>query len=351
MNITIKPYSQEYAKQCADLEQHLWKEDEKGREIRFEWAYTNCPVHEKPLCVIAVNEEDEVLGFRGYFLNKYRIGNEEFLVAQLSDTVVSVKARRQGIFQKMTDFSLDYLKDNGASLIINLSPSWPPYHGYKKISFEDLGQFHSKYKFGFCSLFNAKLLKKSRANWNERGETKMSKKGLTLHVLQNVDDPIVSQANNLLSTTRIHSSLAFDILKWRTVRPDKHYVYVYALDDSGKLHGFVMFKTGDYFNYDLGLYLSDETDTFIQLFRLFKMEYKPATVAAWNFALDDNSHKLLRKVGMISIPFINKIRKNPPALVRTLQTYEDGSLNWNIGGVDIRKVENWTINKFDLDSF
>ena len=54
MNITIKPYSQEYAKQCADLEQHLWKEDEKGRESRFDWAYTNCPVHEKPLCVIVV---------------------------------------------------------------------------------------------------------------------------------------------------------------------------------------------------------------------------------------------------------------------------------------------------------
>ena len=159
MGITIKPYSQEYAKQCADLEQYLWKEDEQGREIRFDWAYTNCPVHEKPLCVIAVDENDEVMGFRGYFMNKYVIGNTETLVAQLSDTVVSDKARRQGIFQKMTNFSLQYLKDNGVSSIINLSPSWPPYHGYKKISFEDLSQFHSKYKFGICNLINQKLLK------------------------------------------------------------------------------------------------------------------------------------------------------------------------------------------------
>ena len=54
---------------------------------------------------------------------------------------------------------------------------------------------------------------------------------------------------------------------------------------------------------------------------------------------------------MYSIPFINKIRKNPPALIRALQENEDGSLNWIINGVDIRNIENWTISKIDLDSF
>ena len=351
MQVNIKPYSSEYAKKCADLEQYLWKEDKRGREIRFDWAYTNCPVHEKPLCVIAVDENDEVLGFRGYFLNKYVIGNKETLVAQLSDTVVSDKARRQGIFQKMTNFSLQYLKDNSVSSILNLSPSWPPYHGYKKIGFEDLYQFHSKYKFGICNLINQKLLKKNRISWSERGEVCRSIKGLTLYVSQHVDDSVISLVNSLSSTKKIHSSLVLNILKWRTMRPGKHYVYAYALDDLGKLHSFIMFRTTDYFNYDLGLYLSDETDTFVQLFHLFKKEYKPAAVAAWDFALDEKCRNLLDRVGMVSIPFINKIRKNPPALIRTLQTDQDGNLDWIIGGMDIRKVENWTINKLDLDSF
>ena len=351
MNITIKPYSQEYAKQCADLEQHLWKEDEKGREVRFDWAYTHCPVHEKPLCVIAVNENDEVMGFRGYFLNKYRIGNEEFLVAQLSDTVVSNKARRQGIFQKMTDFSLDYLKDNGASLIINLSPSWPPYYGYKKISFEDLSQFHSKYKFGFGSILTQKLLGKDRCDWKKRKEAQISIGGMSYHITSSIDQSVIAQVEQLIRAPKIHSSLSPDILQWRTSRPGKDYLYAYTMDASEKLHSFMMLSTADYYNYNMGLFLSDHAETFKQLFRFFRKEYKPATVAAWDFALDETGRKLLNKIGMVSIPFINKIRKNPPALVRTLQTNEDGSLNWNIGGVDIRKVENWTINKFDLDSF
>ena len=339
MNITIKPYSQDYDKQCADLEQYLWKEDEKGREIRFDWAYTHCPVHEKPLCVIAVNEDEEVVGF-----------NEEFLVAQLSDTVVSDKARRQGIFQKMTNFSLDYLKDSGVSLIINLSPSWPPYYGYKKISFEDLSQFHSKYKFGFGSILSEKSFRKKRS-WKERKETVVSMKGITYHIASSIDQSVIAQVEQLVSTSHIHSSLSIDILKWRTSRPGKDYLYAYTMDASDKLYSFMILSTVDYYNYNLGLFLSDHPETFKLLFRLFRKEYKPSTIAAWDFAMDDSSRKLLNKVGMVSIPFINKIRKNPPALVRTLQTNEDGSLNWNIGGVDIRKVENWTINKFDLDSF
>lgn len=351
MNVTIKPFSHEYAKQCADLEQHLWKEDKQGREMRFDWAYINCPVYEKPLCVIAVDENDEVMGFRGYFLNKFVVNGTDTFVAQICDTVVSPKARRQGIFQKMTNYSLPYLADNGVKMILDLGPSWPPYHGYKKIGFEDLGQFHSKYKFGICNIINEKLLKRNRAEWSERGKVYRSIKGLALHISQSIDDIVISQVKDLSSTARIHSSLVFDMLKWRTLRPDKHYLYAYALDDSGKLHGFAMFRTADYFNYDLGLFLSDETDSFVQLFRLFKKEYKPAAVAAWDFALDEESRVILKKVGMFSIPFINKIRKNPPAIIRTLQTGQDGNLDWNIGGKDIRKIENWTINKFDLDSF
>ena len=112
-----------------------------------------------------------------------------------------------------------------------------------------------------------------------------------------------------------------------------------------------MFKTKDYYKYDLGLYLSASADTFVHLYRLFTRQYKPAIVAAWDFALDDESRSLLKKVGMVSIPFINKIRKNPPSLIRTLQTDQNGNLDWIIEGRDIRNAENWSIYKIDLDSF
>ena len=351
MEITIKPFSAEYAEQCADLEQYLWKEDKINREIRFKWTYLDCPNFHKPLCVIAVDENDEVLGFRGYFINKFFFGGKEMLVAQLSDTVVSEKARRMGIFQKMTDYSLHYLRNNDVAMILNLSPSWPPYHGYKKMSFEDLAAFQSRYRFGIGQMFSKYILKTNRTSWNKKDIACLEKSNRKYVLSQSIDDTVLLQIRNLESTDRNHASLSLENMKWRTQRPGRNYVYAYSIDKDKCLHSFVMLKTNDYFNYEIGLMLSDNHSELKTLMNFFRKNYHPAALAIWDFAMDENKIKMVKKLGLYPIPFINKIRKNPPALLRTLQTNEDGSLNWSVNGIDIRNVSNWSINKLDLDSF
>jgi hypothetical protein len=152
-------------------------------------------------------------------------------------------------------------------------------------------------------------------------------------------------------SSRIHSSLSPEVLRWRLSRPGKGYVCAYALDASGRLCAFMLFGTTDYYNYHLGLCLSDGTEAFKPLFRLFRRKYSPATVAAWDFAMDEADRQLLKKMGMVSVPLINRFRKNPPALVRTLQRDGEGRPDWMFGGADIRKAAHWSLCKFDLDSF
>lgn len=351
MEITIKPYSAEYAEQCADLEKFLWKEDKRGREERFKWEYTDCPNYDHPLCVIAVNEENEVLGFRGYFVNKFKINKGVVRIAQLADTVVSDKARRMGIFQKMTEFSLKYLSDNEISLILNLSPSWPPYYGYKKLDFEDLAPFHSKYRFSLINLFVHKVCRNGRIDWINKQESIKSYGGLELHLCQKITDDVLKNVESLRYTDKINSYLEFSNLKWRTKRPNGKYIYAYAENSDGKLLSFMIFNTSDYYTYHLGLLLYDDLKVSKKLFKVFVKEYKPAIIATWDFAVEDRKRKFFFKSGFHSIPLINKIRKNPPALVRTLLKNEDGSLNWCVNGLDIRRVENWNLSKLDLDSF
>lgn len=351
MNITIKPYSAEYAEQCAALEKYLWNGDKDGREKRFKWEYTNCPNCEYPLSVIAVNKKNEVLGFRGYFVNKFNINGSVIKVAQLADTVVSNKARRMGIFQRMTDFSLDFLFGKGVYLILNLSPSWPPYYGYKKLGFEDLSCFHSKYRFSLKNLLVQKIGKKERKCWNGKKDNVLKKDGCHFYVCQKITDEILKKIESLKKASKISSCLNFDNIKWRTERPGKDYVYVYATNQTGKLKAFAMLGTSDYYTYHVGLVLYDDLKAMRFLWKMFVREYKPAIVAAWDFATDDDGHVFLSKSGFLSIPFINRIRRNPPVLLRTLQKNADGSLNWVINGVDIRKVENWTLSKLDHDSF
>jgi len=351
MEITIKPYSAEYAVQCADLEKFLWKEDKHGREERFKWEYTNCPNYDHPLCVIAVNEENEVLGFRGFFLNKFIFNDEINTVAQIADTVVSDKARRMGIFQRMNKFALEYLSENNINMILDLGPSWPPYHGYKKLGFEDLAPFHSKYRFSLINLFVQKVCRNDRADWINKQEFTRLDGGLEFHLCQNITDDVLKNIEVLRHTGKINSYLDFSNLKWRTKRPNGKYVYAYAKNSDGRLLSFIMLNTSDYYTYHLGLLLYDDLKVSKKLFKVFVKEYKPAIIAAWDFAIDDRERKFLSKLGFLSIPLINKIRKNPPALVRTLLKNGDGSLNWCVNGLDIRKVENWNLSKLDLDSF
>lgn len=351
MEITIKPYSAEYAGQCAELERFLWKEDKHGREERFKWEYTDCPNYDHPLCVIAVNEENKVLGFRGFFLNKFIFNDKINIVAQIADTVVSDKARRMGIFQRMNKFALEYLSENNINIILDLGPSWPPYHGYKKLGFEDLAPFHSKYRFSLINLFVQKVCRNDRTDWINKQEFTWSDGGLEFHFCQNITDDVLKNVEALRHTDKINSNLDFSNLKWRTKRPNGKYVYVYAKNSDGRLLSFMMLSTSDYYTYHLGLLLYDDLKTSKKLFKAFVREYKPAILAAWDFAVEDRERKFFSKSGFHSIPFINKVRKNPPALVRTLLKNEDGSLNWCVNGLDIRKVENWNLSKLDLDSF
>lgn len=351
MNIHIKPYSDEYAKKCAYLERYLWHEDDRGRELRFAWTYADNPIAKMPLCVIAVDDKDDVVGFRGCFLNHFWVNDEVILTAELCDAVVSETVRKQGVFQKMTTFLLTHLKDNGIRMVLDLGPSWIPYYSNKKQGFEDLSAFHSKYSFSLSNIFIERILKRDRMKWKQMESITLTINNCIYHLTNSVDKAIIGQIDNLVNTSKIHASLSSDILSWRFVRPGKNYVFCYVTDVANNLLSFMLLSTSDFYNYQLGFIVCKETSTFSRLFDLFKKKYKPSTVAVWDFALDGYLKSLITMVGMKSLPLINKFRKNPPSLIRTLQTNVDNSLDWNIAGMDIRKVENWAINKFDLDSF
>lgn len=349
MEILVKPYTREYAVQCADLEQYLWPEDARGRMERFEWTYHRNP-NSEPLAVIAVNEKDEVLGFRPFFPFVYMFNGNPVIVAQFSDTVVSNKARRMGILAKMNDFALVYLKEKGIKLILNLSPSWPPYFAYKKIGFEDFAPFHSRYYFGLSSLFADRVIKSVR-EWNDRTDIHYKIHDLDIYISQSLSDEVAAKVRMLGKCKKITSSVSVENMNWRKEHPNRTYAYAYSFDTMKRLRAFFMFMTKDYYNYHLGLSLSDNMKDLKQTWNCFKKAYRPAIVAGWDFALEDVQREALNIMGFISIPFVNEVRKNPPALIRTLQTNSNGSLDWIVNGLDVRHVENWNITKFDLDSF
>lgn len=117
--------------------------------MRFDWTYHKNPNYNKCLSTIAVTSDNEVVGFRGIFLNKFIIGEKSEVVAQICDTVIIPSARKQGLFSKMNRFSIDVLRKEGIKLILDTGPSWIPYYGNKKIGFVDLIPLRHMYDFSW----------------------------------------------------------------------------------------------------------------------------------------------------------------------------------------------------------
>lgn len=350
MNIIVKPFSIDYTTKCADLLQYLWKEDSQGRFERFKWAYLQNPnTKEAVTAVIAVNEDDEVLGFRGYHTLSVYFGNNKSRVAYIADTVVSPNARRQGILQKMTAYSFQFLIDNNIFCISNLGPSWPPYHGYKKLNFEDLHDFTSRYKAYPLRLLKAKLIGYSEILPNEDIVEKQSE--LTCVVSTRIpNDNVFCQIKNEKNKGIIMPCRDLDVLKWKASHPNVKYVFAYVLDEKNVLKAFLWLKTYGNGMYNLGLFQSSDDNAINMCYHLFQRTCRPLIVAAWDWAITDDSKKILKKLHFHSIPFLNRVRKNPPAIVRSLRIVGN-EICWELEGIDIRHASNWIVDKIEGDSY
>lgn len=347
MEIVIKPFEEKYTVQCADLEKYLWKEDADMRLKRFKWTYLDSPNYHSNLSVIAVNENDEVMGFRGLFVNKFKVLGEDVVVAQIADTIVSPKARRMGIFNKMNVFAFKQLEKENVSFILDTGPSWPPYYGYKKLGFEDLAPFHNVYKY-YVGRIIARKLGVSKKITNEIME---ERRGLRYYVTTQISDELLYKIEGSDNSDKIHSSVDFDNLKWRSQKPNKKYVYAYTLDSDNNIESFIMFSTVDFEFFSLGLLIGNNVDAFRYSMKLFEKVCNPTKVMAWDFAINDLHRYILSKLRFYPIPFLSKFRKNPPALVYSVQLNEEGYRNWIINGIDIRDINNWNLSRIDMDSY
>lgn len=351
-NIRIVPFEEKYADACAELLGHLWKRSPELRRSLFRWKYLENPNRPAPLCLVALNEKDEVVAFRGYTVDTVKMGTEGYRVAKIADMTVHPSYRRRGLFERMTRLSGGHLYAQGVGLILGLSPSWPTYRGYKKIGGEDLSPFKSLYRFGFVP-----GVKQVFSRWfgslrrPASGPFRFGKENAGYrYVLSDRLDPDTAARVALLhrSERPVGTEFSGAALEWHGRGPAARYVYAYACDPTGKPVAFFLFRTTDGFGYQLGYALSADDKCVKRLFRFFRRSMRPSVVAVWSFALAEPKRKLIKKLGFRGIPFLWRARKNPPVVaIRTDGRKKD----WDFGRVDIRDIDSWEIDKLDNDSF
>ena len=350
MEYTIKLYTSEYFEQCADIEKYLWKEDINGRKERFLWTYHQNPNYHKCLSVIAITSENEVVGFRGIFINKFIVGGKSELVAQIGDTVIVPKARKHGLFSKMNRYAIENLKLEGIKIVLDTGPSWTPYYGNKKLGFEDLTPITQMYNISILRILKEKLFGRENTSVKMNNIEVLNNK-IVYKITDTLSDYEIENICAMDNSDNIYSKLDYDNLKWRISRTNKYYKFIQSFDSNGSLLSFIMLSTTDMRVYNIGLMLYINRFYVEKSFSLFKRYCKPIEVLAWKPMNNSTDLKTFHKMGLFAIPLLKYIKKNPPALIYSLQNDSNGNIDWYVNGINILDCNNWNLRKLDLDSF
>lgn len=333
MKIYIKPFESKYRDGVVTVLENLWPWDEAERYARFDWEYLGNPNHEKNLAVVAVNEKEEVVGFRGWVPGIVISNGKDYLVARAADAVVSPYNRRQGVFQKMTIYSLEYLEKNGVDAILNLTSNSQSNPGNLKLGWVPIGQLNIWYRL----VISFKKKRLSEVDRIRKGKYQIE---ITPYI------PGGLQFN--YQESRIAFSMNDGQLDWYSKFPGVNFITVVAYDSNGKTAGILIFKMTCNTKKTVLFYLNIKDKKLAKImFKVAKRYLPTGIISVWGMALNEDKVNILKSFGFFKIPFYEKLRKLPPILVRSMNNSEVHE-GWLLGGKDIRDLNNWELMPIDM---
>ncbi len=333
MRVLIKPYESKYRDGVVEVLQYLWPWSKEERYARFDWEYYNNPSYAKPMAVVAVNEDDEVVGFRGWIPGLVKGNGSVFLIARAADAVVLPSCRKQGIFSKMTVCSLSYLHDNGVDAILNLTSNSQSNPGNIKLGWKSIGQLIIWYKI---------IYPHKKKELDKTIELTCDNHKIEIY-------PFIPEE---LRVNTNHERLAFSMndgqLGWIGKMPGGKFITAVSRRMDGVIDNVFVFGVGHGRKTSL-FYLEVNDDRIAK--RTLRETYRFFTagiVSVWGMALSERNARFLKKCGFTKIPFCEKLRKPLPILVRTVGDPEE-QRGWFLGGNDIRNLKSWQL--MFIDSF
>lgn len=110
MNIDIRQYDATYLDEVISLFVEEYKVDFDRYKESFTKFFDHSFQKDKCIRIIAVNEDNELMGFQSFFYWPYSKAGKHYNTYQSGSSIVSRKARGQGVFQKMLSYA-EQLRD------------------------------------------------------------------------------------------------------------------------------------------------------------------------------------------------------------------------------------------------
>ncbi|MEI6139827.1 MAG: GNAT family N-acetyltransferase [Mariniphaga sp.] len=337
-------YSNSYKLQVLDLLGELWNFSKEDRAKYFLWKFENNPFAKKPMAYIALDGE-KVVAFRGYLIQPFIINQKEFLIAALADTVTHPEYRRQGIFEKLTEYSLQELSlCNNILASTNSSSGGPTLNGYLKLGWQPLTERDN------VSYFSPIQFIKQRMGLNKE-TIDINKVELKIGLIFEISPYFIPETffieieGDRINDSSISHLFSHEFYQWRLGNPIAKYIYTY-LWDSGRIKAYVILKQYQFGKFEIIDFKFYEKKYFEIILKQIKKQIKPIYLKMWIGGNNELVHNYLR-YGFLPMKIVKKIlfiKPTPPFLIRSTKLIQNED-SWFIEGVDMRFKRSWNLFK------
>jgi GNAT superfamily N-acetyltransferase len=339
--------------QILDVLSFLWEKDEQGREKYFKWKYINNPHTEAPLGIVALHK-GRVIGFRGYFATRFEIlgKTNDLIVLVAGDTCVHPDYRRKGLSVLMGDLAMEKFAGT-YKVFLNLTTTAPSLPGYLKMGFQPIAEKAYLSQYTFLGLIRY-IMEYKRRTPVEKGKIILG----TFDQVVVTDRPKPAAMAAICAGANAHSQIIRlfkdeTFFRWRFENPFKSYIFYYFRENS-QLKGYVVLGLSP--NCRRG-YILDFADvdgkSVVRLLSHMIQNRHYDILSIYHFSVDDEIKKQFKDLGFKTRGSVRSLERKKrgklPVLIRPVRkSYTE--TDWEIDGLDIRKIKNWQMTEICSDS-
>lgn len=334
--VVVTKYDVTFKQQVLDLLLPLWGHmSPEKRETYFKWKYLDNPWASDVLYFTAIDDaKQKVVGVLGFLIVQYHLNGHPVNIATISDGVIHNEYRRQGIYDKLIRFGMDFVRENHGVFFCNaLSGNYPANQGLIKLGSIPVAEKKINYKTSLCGRFKHPGKKYSFICAKEPRPEDMA--GLCKKL----------RNENVLSLNKTKEYLA-----WRYNNPHSRYGFAYVYKDN-TLVAFISYYMISGYRFFILDYAYTEPEIFRSLVKFLIKNEKCRMLQLWTISKNSRELNFLHTIGFRPyITLLRLLKKEipSPVLVRPcIPEYKES--DFMIDGMDVRNEFNWEFNLICTD--
>jgi len=344
MELTYQRYHKDYEFEvCCLLNSFHPNRTNEYAINSFKWFYYQCPYineSEKIPLFISINENNKVVGIRGFFTLKYHFNNESFYSLGASGAYVHSDYRKFGVFNKLNNLALSEIeKDKNIKLFLNLSSNNKSTPGYLKLGWEKMPIKTYLYRYNYFKFF-----KKNKNNFSS------SYKGYDIVVsIKDFEKEI--EVFNFDDNSKFSLLRDKDYFRWRLNNPLQNNTILIKVLKNNKVVAYAILNESSNQNFRLYEYKYINIDSFKILIKYILNNTSYNLLSVWALSRNHEELSVFFKNGFVH--FNERMYKaigkpKMPALVRPNKVNINNN-DWYLYGKDIRDINNWDLYYSDID--